>query len=80
MTGTGEWSFRFDAGRREGYSRAMSKVAPAKAKSPNAEPSLRELGRKHPLYRAIRTGWWVLAIWVSAAVLIGVIRGTFFAG
>lgn len=34
-------------------------------------------GRKHPLYRAIRAAWWVLAIWLSAAVLIGVIRGTF---
>lgn len=34
-------------------------------------------GRRHPLYRAIRAAWWVLAIWLSAAVLIGVIRGTF---
>lgn len=34
-------------------------------------------GRRHPLYRAIRAAWWVLAIWLSAAVLVGVIRGTF---
>lgn len=59
---------------------AMSKVAPAKAKRPDTELSARELGRRHPLYRAIRAGWWILAIWVSSAVLIGVIRGTFFAG
>jgi len=56
---------------------AMSKVAPARVKTASAEPSLRELGRRHPLYRAIRAAWWVLAIWVSGAILVGIIRGTF---
>lgn len=40
----------------------------------------RALGRRHPLYRAIRAAWWVLAIWVAGAVLVGIIRGTFGPG
>ncbi len=37
-------------------------------------------GRRHPLYRAIRATWWVLAIWLAGAVLVGVVRGTFVTG
>jgi hypothetical protein len=37
-------------------------------------------GKRHPLYRAIRATWWVLAIWLATAVLVGVIRGTFVSG
>jgi len=37
-------------------------------------------GKRHPLYRAIRLTWWVVAIWLAATVLIGVIRGTFVTG
>lgn len=37
-------------------------------------------GKRHPLYRAIKIAWWVVAIWLSAAVLIGVIRGAFVTG
>ena len=35
-------------------------------------------GRRYPLYRAIKITWWIVAIWVATAVLIGVIRGTFY--
>ena len=38
---------------------------------------MRADGRKHPLYRAIKIAWWALALYLSASVLIGVIRGTF---
>lgn len=34
-------------------------------------------GRRHPVYRAIRASWWVLAIWLAGAVLVAIIRGTF---
>jgi len=37
-------------------------------------------GKRHPLYRAIKYAWWVLAIWLSLSVLLGVIRGTFVTG
>jgi hypothetical protein len=37
-------------------------------------------GKRHPLYRAIKIAWWVLAIWLSLSVLLGVIRGTFVTG
>lgn len=37
-------------------------------------------GRQHPLYRAIKLTWWVVAIWLAGAVLFGVIRGTFVTG
>jgi len=37
-------------------------------------------GKRHPLYRAIRAAWWVLALWLAGAVLFGVIRGTFVTG
>jgi len=49
------------------------------ATAPTAS-EIRAAGRRHPLYRAIRAAWWVIAIWLGAAVLVGVIRGTFIDG
>ena len=37
-------------------------------------------GKRHPLYRAITLTWWIVAICLASAVLIGVIRGTFVTG
>lgn len=51
----------------------MAKAAPTASE-------IRAAGRRHPLYRAIRATWWVIAIWVAGAVLVGVIRGTFIDG
>lgn len=29
---------------------------------------------KHPVYRLVRAAWWVLALWLSVAILVAVIR------
>lgn len=29
---------------------------------------------KHPVYRLVRAAWWVLALWLSLAILVAVIR------
>lgn len=34
----------------------------------------------NPLFRLFKLVWWLVAIWLSAAVLIGVIRGVFVTG
>lgn len=36
--------------------------------------------RNNPLFRLYKLVWWIVAIWLSAAVLTGVIRGVFVTG
>jgi hypothetical protein len=36
--------------------------------------------QSNPLFRLFKLVWWVIAIWLSVAVLIGVIRGAFITG
>lgn len=36
--------------------------------------------RNNPLFRLYKLVWWIVAIWLSVAVLTGVIRGVFVTG
>ena len=36
--------------------------------------------KHNPLFRIYKVVWWIVAIWLATAVLIGVIRGTFVTG
>jgi len=36
--------------------------------------------RNNPLFRIYKLVWWIVAIWLSVAVLTGVIRGVFVTG